>query len=61
MMNLLFDMLRNPRNDTTRIREVCLGFTAEEESRRMREFFNYNNAVTLDLLQKRFAAPAVAK
>ena len=47
--------------NATRIREVCLGFTAEEESRKMREFFNYNNAVTLDLLQKRFAAAAVAK
>ncbi len=47
--------------NATRIREVCLGFTAEEESRKMREFFNYNNAVTLDLLQKRFAVAAVSK
>ena len=44
--------------NATRIREVCLGFSRDEESVKMREFFKYNNTVTLELLQKRFALKA---
>lgn len=47
--------------NATRIREVCLGFGQDDESRKLREFFNLNNALTLELLQKRFAPPAGAK
>ena len=45
----------------TRLRCVCLGFTDDEESQKMREFFNRGNAITLDRLQKRFAAKPDAK
>ncbi len=45
----------------TRVRGVCLGFGPDEESRRMREFFNRGNAVTLEQLQRRFAAKGDAK
>ena len=41
--------------NATCVREVCLGFGPDDESRKMREFFNLNNAFTLELLQKRFA------
>ncbi len=40
----------------TRVRGVCLGIGKDEESRKMREFFNRGNAVTLERLQRRFAA-----
>ena len=40
----------------TRVRGVSLGFGDDEESRKMREFFNRGNAITLEHLQKRFAA-----
>jgi uncharacterized protein YndB with AHSA1/START domain len=39
---------------TTRVRVVSLGFGNDEESKRMREFFNRGNAFTLQRLQKRF-------
>jgi uncharacterized protein YndB with AHSA1/START domain len=45
----------------TRVRGVCLGFGNDEESRKMREFFNRGNAVTLERLQRRFAAKGDAK
>lgn len=47
--------------NATRIREVCLGFGHDDESQRLREFFNRNNAVTLGLLQKQFAPTAGQK
>ncbi len=46
-----------PQNGkATRVRGVSLGFGDDEESRKMREFFNRGNAITLERLQKRFAA-----
>ena len=45
----------------TRVREVCLGFGEDDESRKMREFFNRGNAITLERLKKRFAAKGEAK
>ena len=42
--------------DRTRIREVSLGFGPDEESQKMRQFFDRGNSVTLTALQKRFAA-----
>ena len=46
---------------TTRVRSVSLGFKDDEESKKMREFFNHGNAVTLQGLQKRFSAKAPKK
>ena len=40
----------------TRVREVSMGFGADEESQKMRQFFDYGNTLTLTELQKRFAA-----
>jgi uncharacterized protein YndB with AHSA1/START domain len=45
----------------TRVRGVSLGFSNDDESKKMREFFNRGNAVTLERLQKRFAAKPDAK
>ena len=45
----------------TRVRGVSLGFGDDEESRKMREFFNRGNRITMERLQKRFAAKADAK
>ena len=45
----------------TRVREVCMGFGVDDESRKMREFFNRSNAITLERLQKRFVAKDAAK
>lgn len=42
----------------TTVREVSLGFTAAEESQRMRAFFNQGNATTLSQLQRHFAKPS---
>jgi uncharacterized protein YndB with AHSA1/START domain len=39
----------------TEVRIVGHGFGASDEARRMREFFDKGNAVTLAMLQKRFA------
>jgi uncharacterized protein YndB with AHSA1/START domain len=39
----------------TTVREVSLGFGTDEESRRMRAFFNQGNATTLHQLQRHFA------
>jgi uncharacterized protein YndB with AHSA1/START domain len=45
-----------PQGDkATRVRVVCLGFTDDEQSQKMRAFFNRGNAITLEHLQKRFA------
>lgn len=41
---------------TTRIREVSLGFGPDDESQKMRQFFEGGNAATLAALQQRFAA-----
>jgi len=45
----------------TRVREVSLGFSDDEESKKMREFFNRGNAITMERLQKRFAEKTNAK
>ena len=45
----------------TRVRGVSMGFGNDEESKRMREFFQHGNAVTLERLQKRFEAKADTK
>ena len=51
-----------PRGETaTRVRVVSMGFRNDDESKKMREFFNRGNAFTLQLFQKRFAAKADAK
>ena len=51
-----------PQGDkATRVRGVSLGFGDDEESMKMREFFNRGNAITLDHLQKRFAPKTDAK
>jgi len=51
-----------PEGDkTTRVREVSMGFGNDNESKKMREFFNRGNAFTLQKLQKRFALKADAK
>jgi uncharacterized protein YndB with AHSA1/START domain len=39
----------------TAFREVSLGFSSDEESQRMRAFFNNGNATTLSQLQRHFA------
>jgi len=39
---------------TTRIREVSMGFGPDEESQKMRQFFERGNQVTLEALKKRF-------
>jgi uncharacterized protein YndB with AHSA1/START domain len=41
--------------DHTRVRVVGLGFTADEESRRMRAFFERGNAETIENLRRHFA------
>jgi len=45
----------------TRVREVSLGFGTDDESKKLREFFDRGNAFTLQELQKRFAAKVDAK
>jgi hypothetical protein len=49
-----------PQGDkATQVREVSMGFGTDEESLKMRGFFNRGNALTLDELRKHFtAAPA---
>jgi uncharacterized protein YndB with AHSA1/START domain len=42
-------------SDHTRVRVVGLGFTADEESRRMRAFFERGNAETIEMLRRHFA------
>jgi uncharacterized protein YndB with AHSA1/START domain len=41
---------------TTRVREVSMGFGTDEESQRMRQFFDRGNTATLSALRRRFAA-----
>jgi hypothetical protein len=38
-----------------------MGFGSDDESKKMREFFNRGNAVTLQRLQKRFTPKADTK
>jgi hypothetical protein len=45
----------------TRLREVSLGFGNDDESKKMREFFDAGNAATLVQLQKHFSAKASVK
>ena len=45
----------------TRVKGVSLGFGNDDESKKMREFFKFGNAVTLEGLQKRFAVKTGAK
>ena len=47
--------------NVTRVRGVSLGFGTDDESKKMREFFKRGNAVTLEGLQKRFAAKTDGK
>ena len=42
--------------ESTRVRVVGLGFGSDEESRKMRAFFDQGNALTLHRLQRRFAS-----
>jgi len=42
----------------TTVREVSLGFGTDQESQRMRAFFNLGNATTLSQLQRHFAGRA---
>jgi hypothetical protein len=39
----------------TVVREVSLGFSSDNESQRMREFFERGNATTMSQLQRHFA------
>ena len=45
----------------TRVRGVSMGFGNDDESRKMRQFFNRGNAYTLQRFQKRFAPKIGAK
>ena len=45
----------------TRVREICMGFGEDDESKRMRGFFDRGNAFTMQQLQKRFAGKADPK
>ena len=45
----------------TRVREICMGFGEDDESKRMRGFFDRGNAFTMQELQKRFAGKADLK
>ena len=45
----------------TRLRVVSRGFGNDEESKKMREFFNRGNAYTVQWIQKRFVAKAGSK
>jgi len=40
----------------TRIREVSMGFGTDDESQKMRQFFDRGNAATMAALQKRFGS-----
>jgi uncharacterized protein YndB with AHSA1/START domain len=51
-----------PRGErATRVREVSMGFGNDDESQKMREFFDRGNAFTVQRLQKRFAKKADSK
>lgn len=45
----------------TRLREVSLGFGDDDESKKMREFFDSGNAATMAQLQKHFSGKASKK
>ena len=47
--------------NSTRVREVSMGFGDDDESKKMREFFKRGNTFTLQQLQKRFTARAETK
>jgi uncharacterized protein YndB with AHSA1/START domain len=50
---IYFDALESMR---TRVRVVSMGFGTDDESQRMRQFFDRGNAYTVLALQKRFGA-----
>jgi len=55
IQNMWTNMYFEPAGpDQTRIRIVGLGFTRDEESQRMRVFFDEGNAITLKQLQEHF-------
>jgi uncharacterized protein YndB with AHSA1/START domain len=54
MWTVIYFEANSPK--TTRVRIVCLGFGDDEESKKMRAFFDRGNAFTLKKLQERFAA-----
>lgn len=43
--------------DRTRVRTVCMGFTDDEESQKMRKHFEWGNAWTIKKLQQAFGTP----
>jgi hypothetical protein len=45
----------------TRIRIVSMGFRSDDESRKMREFFDRGNAFTLKQLQQRFVHKSIRR
>ncbi len=49
------------RPNLTRIRIVGLGFSEDENSQKMRQFFDRGNAYTLKGLQDRFASKTLGK
>ena len=53
MWTVIYLEAAGPR--TTRVRIVGLGFGGDEESKKMRAFFDHGNAYTLKKLQERFA------
>lgn len=48
--------LENAGPSRTRVRIVSMGFQADQESQRMRAFFDQGNAATLHALQRNFSA-----
>jgi len=56
MWTVLYFVSAGP--DRTNVREVTLGFGTDQESQRMRAFFNQGNATTLSQLQRHFAGRA---
>ena len=43
-------------SNMTRVREISMGFGKDDESKKMREFFDRGNAYTMQKLQERFPA-----
>lgn len=46
---------------STRVRTVSLGFADDEESKKMRAFFDWGNAATLKKLQERFTSKTLTE
>ena len=53
-----FIYFETAKPNRTKVREVSLGFGTDQESQRMRAFFNQGNATTLSQLQRHFAGRA---